>query len=130
MLQGWSNGASTALNTMLRQAAGQAVDKTRRFRAALAFYPGCGPRALLARRVAVDAPVWVFLGASDEEVSPRVCAETLVHAAGGPVSVTTYPGATHDFDDPGKARQSEPANRDAKADAMARAAVLLDGVGR
>jgi len=130
MLQGWSNGASAALNTMLRQAAGQAVDKSHRFRAALAFYPGCGPRALLARRVAVDAPVWVFLGASDEEVSPRVCAETLVHAAGGPVSVTTYPGATHDFDDPGKARQSEPANRDAKADAMARAAVLLDGVGR
>jgi len=130
MLQGWSNGASTALNTMLRQAAGAAVDTTHRFRAALVFYPGCGPQALLTRRVAVDAPVWVFLGAADEEVSPTVCAETLARATGGPVAVTTYPGATHDFDDPGKARQSDAANRDAKADAMARAAALLDGVGR
>jgi carboxymethylenebutenolidase len=130
MLQGWSNGASTALNTMLRQAAGAAVDRTSRFRAALVFYPGCGPGALLTRRVAVDAPVWVFLGASDEEVSATVCAETLARAAGGPVAVTTYPGATHDFDDPGQARQSDAANRAAKADAMARAAALLNGVGR
>jgi carboxymethylenebutenolidase len=130
MLQGWSNGASTALNVMTRQAAGDAADKPHRFRAALVFYPGCGPKALLSRDVRVDAPVWVFLGAADEEVSPTVCAEVLARASGGPVSVTTYPGATHDFDDPGKARQSDAANRDAKADAMARAAALLAGVAR
>ena len=129
MLQGWSNGASTALNTMMRQATGQG-DRSRRFRAALVFYPGCGPKALLSRRVDVDAPVWVFLGAADEEVSPTECAQVLGRASGGPVAVTTYPGATHDFDDPGKARQSDAANRDAKADAMARAAALLDGVAR
>jgi carboxymethylenebutenolidase len=128
MLQGWSNGASTALNTMSRQA--ERGVKARRFRAALVFYPGCGPKALLSRRVAVDAPVWVFLGAADEEVSPTVCADVLARATGGPVSVTTYPGATHDFDDPGPARQSDAANRAAKADAMARAATLLDGVAR
>ena len=128
MLQGWSNGASTALNTMMRQAAGESADKSRRFHAALVFYPGCGPKALLSRRVAADAPVWVFLGSADEEVSPTVCAQVLARASGGPVSVTTYPGATHDFDDPGKARQSDAANRDAKADAMTRAATLLDGV--
>jgi len=128
MLQGWSNGASTALNTMMRQADGSAADKPRRFRAALVFYPGCGPRALLSRRVAVDAPVWVFLGSADEEVSPTVCAEMLAHAAGAAVSVTTYPGATHDFDDPGAERQSVAANRAARADALARAAGLLDGV--
>ena len=34
-LQGWSNGGSTALNTMIRQGAKGG------FRAALAFYPGC-----------------------------------------------------------------------------------------
>jgi carboxymethylenebutenolidase len=127
MLQGWSNGASTALNTMMRQAAGESADKAHRFSAALVFYPGCGPKALLSRRVGVDAPVWTFLGAADEEVSPTVCAEVLGRAA-GPMQVTTYPGATHDFDDPGKARQSDAANRDAKADAMARAAALLAGV--
>ena len=78
--------------------------------------------------MSVDAPVWAFLGSADEEVSPATCAEVLGQARGGPVSVTTYPGATHDFDDPGKTRQSDAANRDAKADAMARAAALLDGV--
>ena len=130
MLQGWSNGASTALDTMMRQASGEAAAKGRRFRAALVFYPGCGPKALLSRRVGVDAPVWVFLGSADEEVSPTVCADVLGRATGGPVSVTTYPGAMHDFDDPGKARQSDAANRDAKADALARAATLLDGVAR
>ena len=127
-LQGWSNGASTALNAMMRQADGLAADKSRRFRAALVFYPGCGPKAVLSRHVAVDAPVWVFLGSADEEVSPAVCAQVLSRASGGPVSVTTYPGATHDFDDPGEARRSDAANRTARADAMGRAAALLDGV--
>jgi dienelactone hydrolase len=43
MLQGWSNGGSTALNAMYRQARDPHVT---RFRAALPFYPGCGPKAL------------------------------------------------------------------------------------
>ena len=125
MLQGWSNGASTALNAMVRQATGASADKRKRFRAALAFYPGCGTKALLTQHYAADAPVWVFLGSDDEEVSPTVCAKVL-HAAAGPVAVTTYPGATHDFDDPGAMRQAVPGNRSAKDDAMGRAAALLD----
>ena len=127
MLQGWSNGASTALNTMQRQAAGASAsaNKTLRFRAALAFYPGCGPKALLSQRPVLDAPLWTFLGSDDEEVSPETCAMVLSRASGGPVAVTTYPGATHDFDDPGKARQAVAANRAAKDDAMMRAAALL-----
>ena len=128
MLQGWSNGASTALNTMQRQAAGGS--KALRFRAALVFYPGCGPKALLSQHPAFDAPLWAFLGSDDEEVSPETCAKVLARASGGPVAVTTYPGATHDFDDPGKARQVVAGNRAAKDDAMTRAAALLDAVGR
>jgi len=130
MLQGWSNGASTTLNTMQRQAGGASANKTLRFRAALAFYPGCGPKAVLSQRPAFDAPLWAFLGSDDEEVSPVVCAKVLAAASGGPVVVTTYPGATHDFDDPGKTRQAVAGNRGAKDDAMARAAALLDAVGR
>lgn len=128
MLQGWSNGASTALNAMVRQATGASADKRKRFRAALAFYPGCGPKALLSARYAADAPLWAFLGSDDEEVSPTVCEKVLRGATGGPVQVTLFAGATHDFDDPGAARQSIAANRAAKEDAMARAATLLDGV--
>ena len=124
MLQGWSNGGSTALNTMYRQATGAGADPSARFRAALVFYPGCGPKALLSEHYRADAPLWAFLGSDDEEVSPTLCAKVLRGAA----QVTTYAGATHDFDDPGNARQSVAANRAARDDAMARAAALLDGL--
>ena len=128
MLQGWSNGASTALNTMERQADGSAANRAARFRAALVFYPGCGPKALISERMVVDAPVWAFLGSADEEVSPVACERVLHNARGGPLAVTVYPGATHAFDDPGAAREAVAANRAAKDDAMARAAAWLDGV--
>ena len=66
-LQGWSNGARTTLNVMYRQA----LANGNGFRAAMAFYPGCGPAALLTRDYRITAPVTVFLGEDDEEVSPR-----------------------------------------------------------
>jgi carboxymethylenebutenolidase len=127
MLQGWSNGASTALNVMARQASGGS-NPAARFRAALVLYPGCGPKALIPQHMKADVPVWAFLGADDEEVSPTVCARMLGEASGGPVVVTTYPGATHDFDDPGATRQAVPGNRAAKDDVMGRAASLLDAL--
>lgn len=127
LLQGWSNGASTALNTMSLQATAQPLPKTR-FRGALAFYPGCGPRALIAQQVAADAPVWVFLGSEDEEVSPRRCMEVLRQSRGAAVEVTVYAGATHDFDDPGPARQAVAGNRAATANVLQRAAQLFDAV--
>ncbi|WLA45138.1 dienelactone hydrolase family protein [Bradyrhizobium elkanii] len=64
-LQGWSNGGSTALNVMQRQGAA-----TSGYRAALVFYPGCGPAALLAQTIKSDAPITMLLGSDDEEVSP------------------------------------------------------------
>ncbi len=130
MLQGWSNGGSTTLNVIYNQALAAPAAGTPRFRAALAFYPGCGPRALVTRDYKVDTPLWVFLGSDDEEVSPTVCANLLRKAATSkmPVEVTTYEGATHDFDDPGAARQAIPGNRAAKEDAMNRSAVLFDSL--
>jgi dienelactone hydrolase len=124
LLQGWSNGASTTLNVMIRQ--GARVDG---FRAALAFYPGCGREALLAPTVATPAPITMFLGSDDEEVSPAICQQVAQRSikAGMPISVALYPGATHDFDDPGRTRQSVPGNVAAKADAMARAATMVEG---
>jgi dienelactone hydrolase len=78
-LQGWSNGGSTTLNVMIRQ--GTRVDG---FRAALAFYPGCGREALLAPKVTTPAPITMFLGSDDEEVSPAICQQGR-HAALGRV---------------------------------------------
>jgi dienelactone hydrolase len=129
-LQGWSNGGSTALNVMIRQGIGQGIDQGQRpgFRAVLVFYPGCGPAALLQPIIHGKAPIALFLAEDDEEVSPGRCLEVAdrSRAAGAAVDVTLYPGATHDFDDPGQRRQSVPGNRSAKTDAMAKALAVLD----
>jgi dienelactone hydrolase len=117
-LQGWSNGGSTALNVIYRQGMNSSG-----FRAALAFYPGCGKEALLGPTIATATPVTMFLGSDDEEVSPDICQRVAERSrkAGSPIDVVLYPGATHGFDDPGTSRQSEPANRAASADAFQRA---------
>jgi dienelactone hydrolase len=121
-LQGWSNGASTTLNVMYRQAQANGNG----FRAAMAFYPGCGPAALLTRDYKTTAPVTVFLGSDDEEVSPETCHRVLDPAAkSSPIEVVEYEDATHDFDDPGKKRQSEPGNQDAREDVLKRAAEIF-----
>ena len=64
-LQGWSNGGSTALNVMIRQAEHQSA----RFRGTLAFYPGCGPMAWVLPTISTTVPIAMFLGADDEEVA-------------------------------------------------------------
>lgn len=123
MLQGWSNGGSTALNVMQRHA-DRPAGSGPTFAAALVFYPGCGRQALLSSTPLLDRPLQVLLGAADEEVSPATCQRVLQRAIpvrqAAPPVVTVYPGATHDFDDPGQARQAIAANRQARADARAR----------
>ena len=128
MLQGWSNGGSTTLNVLQRQGT-SAADRPR-FRAALAFYPGCGDKALLARTLRLDVPVMLLLGSQDEEVSPTTCRDVARRSGGpgGAPQVQWYDGATHDFDDPGKAHQDVAANRSAQADALQRAAAFFDAV--
>jgi len=126
-LQGWSNGGSTTLSSMAEIAAdtpGAAMlgPKTG-FRAALAFYPACGLKGRFDDGYRPYAPVRVLQGDADEEVSPKRCARLVdkSRAHGGDIEITLYPGATHDFDDPGRRRQSVEANRAAKAEAMSRA---------
>jgi dienelactone hydrolase len=134
-LQGWSNGASTALNLM-------DLYKTRRtrmvgFQQALVFYPGCGTKALRSSKgYRAGVPTTVFLAGNDEEVNPDVCRKTLSDARADlgdgkrTVDIINYADATHDFDNPGKPRQSVPANVKAKADAMARALQIIKAMTR
>lgn len=123
-LQGWSNGGSTALNVMIRQGANPG------FRAALAFYPGCGNAALLENKITTSAPIAMFMGTADEEVSPLKCQDVVNRSLGTTFAVSLYIGATHDFDDPGEKRQSVPANVTAKADAMKKAVGVVEGIGK
>ena len=118
-LQGWSNGGSATLAGMAPDAPGIAEHTPEAgFRAALAFYPGCGLKDHFAGRQYVSyAPLRVFVGTADEEISPRTCRALLEHA-GGDVKIRFYDGATHDFDDPGRSRQAIPANFTARFDVI------------
>lgn len=119
-LFGWSNGGSAALATM---AADDALTTAaeRQFRAGVVFYPACGLKGQFERGYRPYAPVRVFMGEADEEVSPRRCVALIEasRAAGNDIAIRLYPGATHGFDDPGARRQDVPANAAATQDATA-----------
>ncbi len=123
-LMGWSNGASATLAAMSADAPGIAVrTPATGFRAALAFYPACGLKARFEAGYRPYAPVRIFHGTDDEEVSPRRCGALVEtsRALGGDIQIRFYEGATHGFDDPGRKRQRIPANAAAFEDAVARA---------
>jgi dienelactone hydrolase len=125
-LQGWSNGGSATLAAMATDAPGITQHTPAAgFRAALSFYPGCGLDGHFdATGYRTYAPLRVFMGTADEEVSPKRCQELLDHAAGD-IKAHFYEGATHDFDDPGTRRQSVPANAAAYRDVVKRAPAFL-----
>jgi len=129
-LQGWSNGGSTALNVMIRQGNPQGNEQGNQagYRGALVFYPGCGEAALLAPTISTIAPIAMFLGSDDEEVSPLICQHVAERSqqAGTRIDVTLYPGATHDFDEPSSSRQTTSGNQAAMDDALVKAAGILE----
>ena len=127
-LQGWSNGGSATLASMAPDAPGIAEHTPEAgFRAALALYPACGLKDHFAGRQYVSyAPLRVFVGTADEEISPRIC-RTLLEDAGGDVKIRFYRGATHGFDDPGRSRQAIPANFKARFDVIDRAQRFFAG---
>jgi carboxymethylenebutenolidase len=118
-LQGWSNGGSATLASM---AAGALRADKAGFRAALAFYPACGLKGQFEDGYLPYAPVLVFHGLADEEVSPRRCGDLVERsrADGGAIEIRLYRGATHSFDSPGARRQSTEANAVATEDAVRR----------
>ena len=122
-VQGWSNGAMTVLVSMGDHAPGihQPTPETG-FRAALAEYPGCGINTI-KHRYHSYAPLLMMIASADEEVSPKKCEAFASRARqmGSKLKLIVFEGAEHNFDDPGKAKQSNPANRRATEVAMVRA---------
>jgi carboxymethylenebutenolidase len=121
-LQGWSNGGSATLAAMAA-GSGFTSDSQKGFAAAVSFYPACGLKGAFEAGYKPYAPVRVFMGTADEEVSPKRC-EALVadsRASGSDIEIKLYPGATHGFDDPGAKRQKVEANAEATDDAVAAA---------
>lgn len=92
-------------------------------RAAAAYYPGCR-----GRDGRVTVPLDIFDGDADTIAPPAPCA-AMAHAgqaAGKPIAITTYPGATHGFDVPGPDRTffGAPIRFDASAAADAARQIL------
>ena len=121
-VQGWSNGGMTVLVTMSDHAPGITdPSPASGFRAALAEYPGCGMEAVKGRYRAYS-PLLVMIASADEEVSPKVCQSFAKRAQpNGNFEIVEFEGAEHNFDDPGKTKQSNPANQSATQEAFRRA---------
>jgi len=124
-LQGWSNGGSATLAAIATDAPGIAEHTpVAGFRAGLVFYAGCGLRgAYKEQGYKPYTTVLEFHGTADEETGFNTCRRLVdrSRAAGGDIELVSYDGATHDFDDPGRNRQSVPANQPARTDSIARA---------
>jgi dienelactone hydrolase len=93
-IAGWSHGGSTVLMTM----AAASEEPEQRFRAAIAFYPGC--RGVPPWRARI--PTLMLLGEIDDWTPSSPCEELSLRqrSAGLDVRHVTYPGAHHGFDNP------------------------------
>jgi dienelactone hydrolase len=90
---GNSMGGFSALYAVERDLAAQYFKE--RFRAAVAYYPGCGiPAAMMT------APTLVLIGEADDWTPAERCRDLVTHARpdGAPIALTVYPGAYHAFD--------------------------------
>ncbi len=126
-VQGWSNGGMTVLVTMSQHAPGiENPTPETGFRVALAEYPGCGMEAV-SGEYRPYAHLLLEVASADAEVSPKKCAAFAERAkrGGADIDFVIYEGAEHNFDDPGKKKQSNPANQQATEETMKRAEQLF-----
>jgi dienelactone hydrolase len=90
---GQSMGGSAALYAVDRDLTAQYFDD--RFRAAIAYYPGCGIPAPM-----MTAPTLVLIGDADDWNPAEGCREMVARSQpdGAKIVLTVYPGAYHAFD--------------------------------
>jgi len=90
---GQSMGGSAALYAVDRDLTAQYFSE--RFRAAAAYYPGCGIPA-----AAMTAPTLVLIGEADDWTPAERCREMVTHSRpdSPTIALTVYPGAYHAFD--------------------------------
>ncbi len=78
--------------------------ETQHFRAAVAYYPGCG-----ASNGVMTAPTLILVGDRDDWARADACRKLAAHesdigitrpAEGAPIQLVVYPGATHAFNSP------------------------------
>lgn len=94
-LIGWSNGGSAVLHTVKADSPGR-QEAGPRFRAAVAFYPGCADIAKAPYRPTV--PLLIQAGGADDWTPARHCEAVAAAAPAGSIDIDVYPGAHHSFD--------------------------------
>jgi dienelactone hydrolase len=100
LVMGWSNGGSTVAGVVRANAPGRRADGPR-FKAAIAYYPGC-ERPLGDKTYHPTMPVLILHGAADDwtPAAPCVTLAEKLQGKGLAVATVTYPGAHHGFDAP------------------------------
>jgi dienelactone hydrolase len=90
---GESMGGFAVLYAVDRGSAAQYVAE--RFRAAVAYFPGCDIPA-----PTMTAPTLILIGEADEASPAQRCREMVAHARpdGAPIALTVYPEVHHNFD--------------------------------
>ena len=107
VLWGWSHGGSTVLNTVTHKSLLGEFANEVKFAEAIAFYPGCSPFAKDSAPAKISSPLTVLMGDSDDWTPPAPCSTFVARLKNNdqPATITLYPGAYHDFDNPaGKLR--------------------------
>jgi dienelactone hydrolase len=107
VLWGWSHGGSTVLNTVTHRSVLGEVSDDVKFVEAIAFYPGCSPFAKDNSPQKISSPLTILMGDADDWTPAAPCAAFVGRLKNNdqPASITLYPGAYHDFDNPaGKLR--------------------------
>jgi dienelactone hydrolase len=101
LVVGWSHGGSTVVGVVRPEAKGRRAGGPR-FRAAIAFYPGCfGPLRLKGYEATM--PLLILHGGDDDWTPAAPCVELtqkLRHSK-FPPAIVVYPGGHHGFDNPG-----------------------------
>ncbi len=95
---GWSHGGGTTLISASARFINGSHPQGGGYQAAIAFYPPCAIAAFQQSNVATL--LLMLLGGADDWTPPTRCIErgTALQAAGAPITLKVYPGATHAFD--------------------------------
>lgn len=102
VLWGWSHGGSTVLNTVTHKAPLGDFSDDVKFVEAIAFYPGCSPFAKDSSPAKISSPLTILMGDADDWTPAAPCSTFAARLKNNeqPASLTLYPGAYHDFDNP------------------------------
>ena len=92
----------TVLNTVTHKPPLGDFNDEVKFAEAIAFYPGCSPFAKDNAPAKISSPLTILMGDADDWTPAAPCSTFAARLKNNeqPISITLYPGAFHDFDNP------------------------------